>query len=206
TGEAHPQPGEAQWRRAAQPDLEGEPRRAPHRAEAGVHGEPPPAQDRHARGSYRTGGENAGVHTAEFDRRAPKADLYRDLAASLASLVEGETDALANLANASALLSEALDRINWAGFYLRRGEELVLGPFQGKPACVRIPLGRGVCGSAAARLETLVVPRARRSSCRSSPAGACAGCSTSTRRRRIGSTTRIARGWSCSCGRSFLGW
>jgi L-methionine (R)-S-oxide reductase len=101
------------------------------------------------------------VHTAEFDRRAPKADLYRDLAASLASLVEGETDALANLANASALLSGALDRINWAGFYLRRGEELVLGPFQGKPACVRIPLGRGVCGSAAARLETLVVPDVR---------------------------------------------
>jgi GAF domain-containing protein len=85
-------------------------------------------------------------------------DLYQDLAASLASLLEGEADALANLSNASALLAEALPRINWCGFYLLRGEELVLGPFQGKPACVRIPLGKGVCGTAAARRETLVVP------------------------------------------------
>ena len=85
-------------------------------------------------------------------------DFYRDLAAALASLLEGEPDALANLSNASALLAEALDRINWCGFYLLRGEELVLGPFQGKPACVRIPMGNGVCGTAAARRETLVVP------------------------------------------------
>jgi GAF domain-containing protein len=84
--------------------------------------------------------------------------LYRDLATSLGSLLAGESDALANLANASALLAQALTRINWCGFYLLRGEELVLGPFQGKPACVRIPVGKGVCGTAAARRETLVVP------------------------------------------------
>jgi len=88
----------------------------------------------------------------------PKDALYRDLAASLAGLLEGETDALANLANASALLAQGLERINWCGFYLLRGGDLVLGPFQGKPACVRIPLGKGVCGTAAARTETVVVP------------------------------------------------
>src|SRR5580765_4414767 len=98
------------------------------------------------------------MFTVKIDRSLPKPGLYHDLAASLAALLEGETDALANLANASALLAEALDRINWCGFYLLRGEELVLGPFQGKPACVRIPLGKGVCGTAAARRETLVVP------------------------------------------------
>jgi L-methionine (R)-S-oxide reductase len=98
------------------------------------------------------------VFEVVVDRSLPKAVLYKDLAASLGALVEGETDALANLANASALLSGALERINWCGFYLMRGGELVLGPFQGKPACVRIPLGKGVCGTAAARRETLVVP------------------------------------------------
>ena len=95
---------------------------------------------------------------AEIDRSRGKAALYRDLAASLASLLEGETDALANLSNASGLLSGALERINWCGFYVLREDVLVLGPFQGKPACVRIPLGQGVCGTAAARRETLVVP------------------------------------------------
>jgi len=98
------------------------------------------------------------VHAVEIDPSAPKSVLYRDLGASLASLLEGESDALANLANASALLSQALPRINWCGFYLLRGEELVLGPFQGKPACVRIAMGKGVCGTAAARRETLLVP------------------------------------------------
>ncbi|HEY3202345.1 MAG TPA: GAF domain-containing protein [Thermoanaerobaculia bacterium] len=93
-----------------------------------------------------------------MDRSRGKPELYRELTASLASLLEGEADALANLANASALLAGALERINWCGFYLLRAEELVLGPFQGRPACVRIPLGRGVCGTAAARRETLVVP------------------------------------------------
>ena len=98
------------------------------------------------------------MFTAKIDRSLPKAARYHDLVASLAALLDGETDALANLANASALLAEALDRINWCGFYLLRGGELVLGPFQGKSACVRIALGKGVCGTAAARRETLVVP------------------------------------------------
>src|SRR6202162_4106389 len=92
------------------------------------------------------------------DRSAPKEERYRDLAASLDELLRGETDALANLANAAGLLNAALDRINWCGFYLKKADELVLGPFQGKPACVRIPLGKGVCGTAAARRETGVVP------------------------------------------------
>src|SRR5262249_52965668 len=85
-------------------------------------------------------------------------EAYRLLPASLESLLEGETDALANLANAAALLYGSLPHINWAGFYLLRGETLVLGPFQGKPACVRIALGKGVCGTSAAGRETLIVP------------------------------------------------
>lgn len=87
-----------------------------------------------------------------------KSERYRALAGSLASLLEGETDALANLANAASLLASSMEAINWCGFYLLRGEELVLGPFQGKPACVRIPLGRGVCGHAAMERAALVVP------------------------------------------------
>ena len=98
------------------------------------------------------------MHSVQTARPDPSGDSYGDLAASLESLLAGETDALANLSNASALLEAALPRINWCGFYLLRAEELVLGPFQGKPACVRIPLGKGVCGTAAARRETLVVP------------------------------------------------
>lgn len=98
------------------------------------------------------------MHTRTIRRGGPKPELYRDLAASLEALLEGEPDALANLANASALLAQALDGINWCGFYLVRGGDLVLGPFQGKPACVRIAFGKGVCGTAAARVETLVVP------------------------------------------------
>ena len=81
-----------------------------------------------------------------IDRSQPKPGVYRDLAASLEALLSGESDALANLANASALVAEALDRVNWCGFYLLRGDDLVLGPFQGRNACVRIALGRGVCG------------------------------------------------------------
>ena len=76
----------------------------------------------------------------------------------LHALTEGERDFIANAANASALLYQGLSEVNWAGFYLLKRGELVLGPFQGKPACVRIALGRGVCGSAAARRSTLVVP------------------------------------------------
>jgi len=92
----------------------------------------------------------------------PKAASYEELTRSLVALVEGETDALANLANAASLLAHSLDRINWCGFYLLRGEDLVLGPFQGKPACVRIPVGKGVCGGAAERRQTVVVPDVNR--------------------------------------------
>lgn len=67
----------------------------------------------------------------------------------LKSLIENERNVIANLANASALLHLFLEEINWAGFYLAEGEELILGPFQGKPACIRIPFGKGVCGTAA---------------------------------------------------------
>lgn len=89
---------------------------------------------------------------------APKADLYRELNQQLAGLLAGEHDGLANAANAAALLWQGLPDLNWAGFYFLRGGELVLGPFQGKVACVRIALGRGVCGTAAQKRETVVVP------------------------------------------------
>lgn len=94
----------------------------------------------------------------EVDPNVSRVERYRVLETSLVSLLEGESDPLANLSNAAALLAQSLDRINWCGFYLLRGEELVLGPFQGKPACVRIAPGKGVCGTAAAGRETLIVP------------------------------------------------
>ncbi|MCE0492562.1 GAF domain-containing protein [Vibrio salinus] len=78
-----------------------------------------------------------------------KSEQYELLAKQAVALIESEPDLIANLANISALLSLELTDVNWVGFYLVKGDELVLGPFQGKPACVRIPLGRGVCGSAA---------------------------------------------------------
>lgn len=83
---------------------------------------------------------------------------YAQLTGDLEALLTGESDPIANTANTSALLFGALPEINWVGFYLLRGTELVLGPFQGKPACVRIPVGRGVCGTAAEQRTTLVVP------------------------------------------------
>lgn len=98
------------------------------------------------------------MHTQTIPRGAAKPELYRELTAALGGLLEGEPDAIANLANAAALLGQFLTGINWCGFYLVRDGELVLGPFQGKPACVRIALGKGVCGTAAERRETLVVP------------------------------------------------
>lgn len=97
------------------------------------------------------------MHVSTFDRAAPKPELYRALAESLESLIADELDPIANLANAAALIWEALPDINWSGFYILRGGELVLGPFQGRPACVRIALGKGVCGTAALRRETIVV-------------------------------------------------
>lgn len=89
---------------------------------------------------------------------AEKDALYRPLLAQLQSLLDGERDTIANLANASSLLKELLPDLNWAGFYVAKGGELVLGPFQGKAACIRIPLGRGVCGAAAALDRTQLVP------------------------------------------------
>ena len=82
-----------------------------------------------------------------------KAELYRQLTAAADALTAGEPDAIANMANISALLWESLPDLNWAGFYRNLGGELVLGPFQGRAACIRIPFGKGVCGAAAETLE-----------------------------------------------------
>lgn len=87
-----------------------------------------------------------------------KHELYPLLQSQLMALMAGERDAVANMANASALLGLALANINWAGFYVTQGSELVLGPFQGKPACIRIPFGKGVCGAAAQTGQTQLVP------------------------------------------------
>lgn len=86
-----------------------------------------------------------------------KTDLYRDLAAALDALTAGESDPIANMANMAALLWDYLPDLNWAGFYRLVEGELVLGPFQGKVACIRIPIGKGVCGAAAETLETQLV-------------------------------------------------
>ncbi|MEX3925491.1 GAF domain-containing protein [Paraburkholderia sp. BR10936] len=87
-----------------------------------------------------------------------KPALYESLAAQARSLIEGETDVIANAANFASFVFHSLEGLNWAGFYSFDGTELVVGPFQGKPACVRIPLGKGVCGTAAATRQTQVVP------------------------------------------------
>jgi GAF domain-containing protein len=86
-----------------------------------------------------------------------KPELYASLAEQLRSLLEGERDFIANAANFSALLYHSLPDLNWAGFYLHKDRELMLGPFQGKPACVRIAIGKGVCGTAAAQRQTILV-------------------------------------------------
>ncbi|CAM5761664.1 histidine kinase [Labrys miyagiensis] len=87
-----------------------------------------------------------------------KADFYRELAGQLRGLLHGERDAIANAANTSALISQMVPDLNWVGFYfLRSAEELVVGPFQGKPACVRIAVGRGVCGSAVEQRQSILV-------------------------------------------------
>ena len=88
---------------------------------------------------------------------AKKPELYRDLSRQLSALLAGERDLIANAANTAALIYHGLPDLNWAGFYFSAGAELVLGPFQGKPACVRIPIGTGVCGTAAKRAETVLV-------------------------------------------------
>lgn len=84
-------------------------------------------------------------------------ELYEFTAMQLSALFEGERNMIANLANASAVLNEALDDINWVGFYLMKDGELILGPFQGKVACIHIPIGKGVCGTAVAEDRTQLV-------------------------------------------------
>ena len=91
-----------------------------------------------------------------YDFGKPEA-AYQELARDLRALLSGERDLVANAANTAALVWEALPDLNWAGFYLYKSGELVLGPFQGKPACVRIAMGKGVCGTAAQRRETVLV-------------------------------------------------
>ena len=86
-----------------------------------------------------------------------KAELYADLQLQLRALLEGETDFIANAANFSSLLYHSLAEVNWVGFYFLKNDELVLGPFQGKPACVRIAVGQGVCGTAAEQRQTILV-------------------------------------------------
>ena len=88
---------------------------------------------------------------------ASKTQQYRDLDSQLANLIDRERDFIANAANACSLIYHALPDINWVGFYLYKADELVLGPFQGKPACVRIGIGKGVCGDAAKKRRTIIV-------------------------------------------------
>jgi L-methionine (R)-S-oxide reductase len=99
------------------------------------------------------------MHALHDVRDMPKNELYAELEASLRSLLAGETDLIACAANMSALLYWSLPGLNWAGFYLvdAISGDLLVGPFQGKPACVRIPLGKGVCGTAAAERRTVLV-------------------------------------------------
>lgn len=88
---------------------------------------------------------------------ATKAEQYRELVEQVRHLLDGERDPIANAANLASLVYHSLPELNWVGFYLFKDGELVLGPFHGKPACVRIAIGRGVCGTAASRRETVVV-------------------------------------------------
>src|SRR5215218_4824410 len=97
------------------------------------------------------------MHALTTAKGQTKGETYAELAAQLRALVEGEDDFIANAANFSSLVFHTLPDLNWAGFYLLKGGGLVLGPFQGRPACVRIPVGSGVCGTAAAARRTVVV-------------------------------------------------
>jgi L-methionine (R)-S-oxide reductase len=98
------------------------------------------------------------VEVADLDASLSKAARYRELNGQLAALFSGERSGMANAANLCALLHQILPDLNWVGFYFLQDGDLVLGPFQGKVACVRIAIGRGVCGTAAHRKETLIVP------------------------------------------------
>jgi L-methionine (R)-S-oxide reductase len=94
----------------------------------------------------------------DTSRAISKAELYDQLADQLSSLLGGERDLTANAANFSSLVFHSLPDLNWVGFYFARDGDLVLGPFQGRPACVRIRIGQGVCGAGAAKCETVIVP------------------------------------------------
>ena len=98
------------------------------------------------------------LKAAPTSKNNVKPKLYASLVVQLLSLLKGEHDFIANAANFSALLFSSLPNVNWAGFYFLKDDELVLGPFQGNPACVRIPMGKGVCGVAAQQCETIIVP------------------------------------------------
>ena len=95
------------------------------------------------------------------NRSLPKPELYRELVSAADALTSGEPDGVANMANVAALVWQLVPGLNWAGFYRMLGRELVLGPFCGKPACIRIPLGQGVCGTAAASAQTHLVEDVR---------------------------------------------
>ena len=98
------------------------------------------------------------MYDFQADPDQPKAEFYRDVVSAADALTAGEPDGVANMANVAALLWQLVPDLNWAGFYRLLGDELVLGPFSGKPACIRIPLGQGVCGTAAAEKATQLVP------------------------------------------------
>lgn len=101
------------------------------------------------------------MYDFKADPNQPKPELYRELVDAARAIVHDEVDAVANMANLSALIWQFLPQLNWAGFYRMVDGELVLGPFQGKAACIRIALGQGVCGTAAASGETQLVPDVR---------------------------------------------
>jgi len=105
-------------------------------------------------------GDNGRMYTPQaVDKAGTTPDaLYANLQRSLGGLLAGEDDLIANAANFAALVYDSLPDLNWAGCYFLRGDELVLGPFQGRPACVRIAIGRGVCGTAAQRRSSVLVP------------------------------------------------
>jgi len=102
--------------------------------------------------------ESIVIPDEELIKSEKKRKQYAELEVTIRELIKDETDLIANAANTAALIYHALPDINWAGFYFLRGDELILGPFQGKPACTRIPLGKGVCGTAALERKTLVIP------------------------------------------------
>ena len=117
-----------------------------------------PLKKQTAKKTKTTAKRGAAKRRAAGPQNDAKPKLYASLVVQLLSLLKGEHDLIANAANFSALLFNSLPNVNWAGFYFLRGEELVLGPFQGNPACVRIPMGTGVCGVAAQQCETIIVP------------------------------------------------